>query len=81
MTVYYKTRDNSAVGGTDYTATGDQSLTFEYNAGIGAYPSQSVSIQTSNMANAGTFSVLVTYLYDENTATPCSVGTTASVVL
>ena len=37
VTVYYRTQDGSAVGDTDYTATGDESMTFIYSTSVGGY--------------------------------------------
>ena len=68
VNVFYNTQDGTDVGKTDYTASGDQELTFNYdpkaNGGNGGYDPQIISVKTSPDADPGTFSMLVPYLYD-----------------
>ena len=87
ITVYYRTQDGTATGSTDYTATGDQALTFYYDTGTGGYDPQTVTVQTAPGAyadaNGGdkTFSLVATHVFDPYTATPCCCGASATATI
>ena len=63
-------RSGSAHANTDYTASGDQYLTFTYASG---YAPQIIKVNTMATSNGGTFSLLVPYFLD-----PCAPTTNDS---
>ena len=72
--VFYNTQDGSDYANTDYTASGDQDLTFSYdssaNDGHGGYDPQIIKVDTSPTANAGNFSVVIPCFYDSDASIP-----------
>ena len=75
VTVFYNTQNGSpypaqagsAYADTDYTATGDQELTF--TSGYD-YSPQTITVSTSSTSNGGTFSVVIPCYIDPFAATP-----------
>ncbi len=76
VTVFYNTNNGSDSADSDYTSSGDQSLTFSYDSSLnddqGGYDPQTITVPTSPTANNGNFWVDITRLEDPDANIPGS---------